>query len=140
MRRTGPGAVWLVISAVVMAGLACSVTITTAHFEDLKLIEDAASDTRARSYRAGDTFYLSGELVSVDAGETVPVRAVWRYTETATGEARDEVVAEQTLEVGNGPLLLDVPPPADGAHAPGQYEVTVFLSGDVQETISFKVR
>lgn len=133
-----PHPVRIVLALVAFAALACSVSASTAHFKNARLVEDPAGDVKVKTYSLDAAFYCVVELREAGAG--TGVRAVWQRAmvdgDTVTGW---ETVAETEMESGSATLTFDAAPGADG-WLPGDYRLRLYLEGDHKQTIPFTVK
>ena len=131
-------AVLFVPMLLALAALACSVDVSTAHFENAKLFKTAVNENPTRSFKSDETVFCITDLRDVE-GE-LPVRIVWNWVEEAEGgEAVITPLGEKTFDLGNGQVSIALPPPEEG-WPKGSYTVDLYLDGDKKETLEFSVK
>jgi len=128
-------AVPMVILALVVAALACSINISTANIKSVKLTSDEAGQTETEVYGPNDTFYAVVELAN--APDDTQTKAVWTAV-SAEGLEPNYNLGEYELERGSGTVTFKISP--ETAWPVGQYRVEIFLNGEKKETLDFEVR
>ncbi|MBI5959638.1 MAG: hypothetical protein HY866_12930 [Chloroflexi bacterium] len=128
--------VWIVIVLLIAAGLACSISTSTAHFENPKMYKDADGTTRTTSYAPADTFYCRVELKNA-AGD-IPTKAEW-YAVSVEDKTVRTLITQAEMESGDGTLTFDLTPPQEGWPV-GSYQVVLYLNDKPKETLTFKVK
>ncbi len=95
MSRRSAWRAWALAGVLLLAALACSVTVTTAHFENVRLYREADREsTAARTFSADETVFCLADLK--DADGQVPVRAEWvRLPQEKTDPPRATVVRQE---------------------------------------------
>lgn len=127
---------WLAVLALIGAGLACSIRVTTAHIRAANLVRDPDGATRTLSFRPDDTFYLIVELANAPADSEVKV--VW--VQVGAGEdGADRVVGEDVVRSGSGTLVFSAEHP-ERQWRVGDYRAEVYLDGEQTHSLSFRVR
>jgi len=122
--------------ALIGAGLACSIAITTAYVKAANLVRDETGATKTLSYAPEDTFYLLVELANAPGDSEV--RVVWSQVGAGDGGG-DRVVGDETIRAGSGKILFSAAPPAPQWRV-GEYRADVYLNGDKARTVTFQVR
>ncbi|MDJ0753022.1 MAG: trypsin-like peptidase domain-containing protein [Ardenticatenaceae bacterium] len=102
--------------------------------ERLVLAKDEAGATSVTAFDSEDTFYLLVDLAGVS--DPVEVKAEWTAVEVEGAEA-NTVLDSDEVTFGNGTVVFDLsnitPWPA------GDYRVDVYLAGEPQQTLEFRV-
>jgi hypothetical protein len=139
MTRHSPWPVLMVGALLAVAALACSIDVSTAHFENARLYKTAAGDDSTRSFEPDDTVFCIVDLKDVE-GE-LPVRAVWsQIEESEEGEiVTQTALGEQAFDSANARLVVELSPP-DGGWPKGRYVIDLYLDGDKRETLNFSVK
>ena len=132
----------VVLLMLVGGALACSVTVSTARFENAAVVTDPQAESRARSFRPSDTVYVIADVADVD-GEAA-IRAIWsRLTldeQSRVVEAAEVDRDEITSADGRVAFEMTPPDPEQQAWPPGTYRVELYLDGDRGTTIDFPIR
>jgi hypothetical protein len=127
-----------VLLTLILAALACSVAISTAHFEDPTFYKDSTFKERTRTYKPDETFYCAMKLVDADDGSEV--RAVWIALPGEDSDSDAEtVVDETTTEADNGLLAFATSPPESG-WTRGAYRLDLYLNGEKKTSVTFSVK
>ena len=119
----------MVLVMLVLAGLACDVTTSTAHFENAKLYKDPESQTVMRVFRPDETIYLRARLKN--APDNTPLKTIWILKP-------DTIELVYELTAGNGAIAFEATPP-DGGWPPGDYRVDLYVNGDRMQSLDFQV-
>ena len=126
---------WLVAILMVASVLACSIEISTAHFDEPLVAKDPQGEERARAYTPGETFYCVVTLKN--APDDTRAKAIWRAVEVA-GQEPDIIIGETEVTSGNGTITFEAAPP-EGGWPRGNYQVELYLNGNKTDTIPFQV-
>jgi hypothetical protein len=139
MPRNNPWPALLVIALLVLAVLACSIDISTAHFENAKLYKSPDAESSTRSFGPQDTIFCIVDLKDVEG--TLPVRVVWNQVEESAedGAIITTQLGYDEFESPNALLVVELPPPEEG-WSKGNYTVDLVLDGDKKETLNFTVK
>ena len=129
---------WALPAVLLLAALACSVTVTTAHFENVRLYREADRDsTAARAFSSAETIFCLADLK--DAEGEAPVRAEWVRLPADKGDPPPETVARQELRAGDGLVIFEAPPPEGGWQA-GPHRVDLYVDGHRTSSLTFTIR
>lgn len=135
MRRTRW--VWAVPVWLALAALACSVQVTTAHFENVRLYrEPDRASTAARAFDGDETIYCLADLKQAEGVSAV--RADWVFLPQQTPGA-PQVVATQKQDARDGLVTFAAPPPS-GGWPPGSYRVELYVDDYRTATLDFVIR
>lgn len=128
---------WAVPLWLALAVLACSVTVTTAHFENVRLYrEPDRASTAARAFDSDETIYCLADLK--EAKGVSAVRAEWVFLPQQTPGA-PQVVATQRHNAEDGLVVFAAPPP-EGGWMPGSYRVDLYVDDYRTATLDFVIR
>ncbi len=128
---------WAVPLLLALAALACSVTVTTAHFENVRLYREPDRDSAAaRTFDADETIYCLADLK--EAKGVSAVRAEWVLLPQAT-PAVPQVIATQKQDAADGLVVFAAPPP-EGGWPPGSYRVELYVDDYRTATLDFVIR
>jgi len=138
MSRWSAWRAWALAGVLLLAALACSVTVTTAHFENVRLYRQADREsTAARTFSADETIFCLADLK--DADGQVPVRAEWvRLPQEKTDPPRATVVRQEFV-ASDGLVIFEAPPP-DGSWVPGPYRVELYVDDHRTASLDFTIR
>ncbi len=138
MSRGSAWRAWALPVVLLLAALACSVTVTTAHFENVRLYREADRESTAvRAFSADETIFCLADLK--DADGQVPVRAEWvRLPKEKTDPPRATVV-RQELVTSDGLVTFEAPPP-DGGWTPGPHRVELYVDDHRTASLDFTIR
>jgi hypothetical protein len=130
--------VWIAAALLIAAALACSVTYSTAHFENAALFRDANGETRTRSFRPDETIYCIVDLKDVGA-EPLPVKMQTVRIVTHEDDTPEEIiVTSEDYDSRSDKLTFTLTPPAED-WAKGDYQVRLYLDGEKKQALDFKV-
>jgi len=128
---------WAVPVLLVIAALACSVQVTTAHFENVRLYrEPDRASTAARAFDGDETIYCLADLKQAEGVSAV--RADWIFLPQQTPGAL-QVVASQAHDAKDGLVVFAAPPP-EGGWLPGSYRVELYVDDYRTATLDFVIR
>lgn len=128
---------WAVPLLLALAALACSVRVTTAHFENVRLYREPDRDsTAARAFDRDETIYCLADLKEADG--VLAVRAEWVLLPQQTPGA-PQVIATQKQDARDGPVTFAATPPA-GGWPPGSYRVDLYVDDYRTATLDFVIR
>lgn len=138
MSRRSAWRAWALAGVLLLAALACSVTVTTAHFENVRLYREADREsTAARTFSADETIFCLADLK--DADGQVPVRAEWvRLPQEKTDPPRATVVRQEFV-ASDGLVIFEAPPP-EGGWMPGPYRVELYVDDHRTASLDFTIR
>ena len=119
------------LGLLIVAGLACNFSASTANISDLKLGKDQAATQPASSFAATDTVYAVATISNAPGAVKVKGRLV---IEDVEGEQSGPIPGlEKTLDLpGSGTATYTFTPPASG-FPKGKYKVEVFMLNDAGE-------
>ncbi len=126
----------LALALLLMAALACSITISQTRLEGARLFRDPAGTEGTRSFERDETFYARVTLRHADDGARI--RAVWRAVDVGADHAAFEIASEQ-VEAANGLLTFALVPPTEG-WLPGNYALSFEVNGESKLTLDFTVK
>ncbi|GAB4409285.1 MAG: hypothetical protein Kow00106_02770 [Anaerolineae bacterium] len=128
---------WIVPALLALAALACSVRVTTAHFENVRLYrEPDRASTAARAFDSDETIYCLADLK--EAKGVSAVRAEWVLLPQQT-PAAPQVVATQQQDARDGLVVFAATPPP-GGWPPGSYRVELYVDDYRTATLDFVIR
>ncbi|MBP8973477.1 MAG: hypothetical protein KBH93_06335 [Anaerolineae bacterium] len=138
MSRRSAWRAWALAGILLLTAWACSVTVATAHFENVRLYREADREsTAARAFSTDETIFCLADLK--DAEGQVPVRAEWvRLSKEQTDPPRTTVV-QQELVASDGLVIFEAPPP-DGGWMPGPHRVELYVDNHRTATLDFTIR
>lgn len=124
MRRNGVNLA-LSLGLLVVAGLACNYSATTANISDLKLGKDKEVTQAATTFAAGDTVYAEATVSNAPGKLKVKGRLA---VEDVEGEQAGPIPGlEKTIDLdGSGTATFTFSPPPSG-WPKGKYKVEVFM-------------
>ncbi len=138
MSRRSAWRAWALAGVLLLAALACSVTVTTAHFENVRLYREAdRASTAARAFSAGETIFCLADLK--DAEGQVPVRAEWVRLPKEQADPPRTTVVQQELVASDGLVIFEAPPP-NGSWTPGPHRVELYVDNHRTATLDFTIR
>ena len=138
MSRRSAWRVWALPAALLLAALACSVTTTTAHFENARLYREAdRASTAARAFSADETIFCLADLK--DADGQVPVRAEWVRLPKEQADPPRATVVRQELAASDGLVIFEAPPP-DGGWTPGPHRIELYVDDHRTASLDFTIR
>jgi hypothetical protein len=123
------------ILVVLLAGLACQFSFSTAEVENLRLAQDEAGQQATTQFNPGDTFYLVGDLSN--APDDTRLKAVWTVV-AAEGVDPNTVIEERELTAPSGPFWFSLTQDT-GAWPVGSYKVDLFLDDELNQSLGFLV-
>ena len=127
-----------VMVLMLLAALACRIDISTSYIKEAHITRDPEGTERiGRGYAYGseDTFHAVIELAQAKGPEEI--RIVWSVKEAA-GLEPGTVLGEETVEIENGVILFHLAPEHEWAL--GKYQFDIYLNGDHEKTVEFRVR
>ncbi len=122
------------VLALLVAGIACGVSASTANVDDAFLARDREGTERVEIFFPDETFYLIVDLANAPDG--TEVRAVWTAID-ADDVDFDTTIDEATLTTGSGRLTFDLT--NDSLWPAGNYKVDLYLNGALERTLEFSV-
>ncbi len=138
MSRRSAWRAWALPVVLLLAALACSATVTTAHFENVRLYREADREsTAARTFSADETIFCLADLK--DADGQVPVRAEWVRLRAEKTDPPNVMVVRQELAAGDGLVIFEAPPP-DGSWVPGPHRVELYVDDHRTASLDFTIR
>lgn len=125
----------LFLSILVLAGLACSGSFSTANISDAYMSRDDAGQDRTTVFAPADTtFYLQVQLAN--APDDTTLKAVWTAVSVA-GETPNLLIDETSLSGGDGNYTFNLQ--NDSQWPTGQYKVDLYLNDELNQTLNFTV-
>ncbi len=129
--------VWAVPLLLTLAALACSVTVTTAHFENVRLYREPNRESAAaRAFDRDQTIYCLADLKKAEGASAV--RADWILLPERTPGA-PQVIVSQSREAADGLVIFTATPPPDG-WPPGSYRVELYVDDYRTAALDFVIR
>ncbi len=129
--------VWAVPLLLTLAALACSVTVTTAHFENVRLYREPNRESAAaRAFDRDETIYCLADLKKAEGASAV--RADWILLPEQTPSA-PQVIVSQSREAADGLVIFTATPPPDG-WLPGSYRVELYVDDYRTAALDFVIR
>jgi hypothetical protein len=125
----------LAVLVVLLAGLACQFSFSTAEVENLRLAKDEAGQQATTQFTPSDTFYLVGDLSN--APDDTRLKAVWSVV-AAEGVDPNTVIEERELNAPSGPFWFSLTQDA-GVWPVGSYKVDLFLDDEPNQSLGFLV-
>jgi hypothetical protein len=118
----------LSLGLLILAGLACNYSATTANISDLKLAKDKDATQATTTFASKDTVYAVATVSNVPGKVKVKGRLV---VEDVEGEQAGPIPGlETTLDLeGSGTATFNFTPPPSG-WPKGKYKVEVFMLDD----------
>lgn len=129
---------WALPAVLLLAALACSVTITTARFENARLYREPDRQSMAmRAFSADETIFCLADLKEADG--QVAVRADWVRLPAQEGDPPPETVVRLELMAEDGPVVFEAPPP-EGGWTPGPHRVSLYVDDHRTASLDFVIR
>jgi hypothetical protein len=125
---------FLMVALLVLAGLACGGSFSTANISEANLSRDEAGQEPTTVFDPADTFYLQVELAN--APDSTTVKVVWTAVAVA-GEEPNLYLDETTLTSGDGTLVFNLT--NDQLWPAGEYKVDLYLNDTLDRTLTFTV-
>ena len=113
--------------------LACGFNFSTANITEAKLAKDADGNQPTTTFDQADTFYLVATVAN--APDDTAVKAVWTAVE-ADGVEPNFLLGEKEL-TGGGSVNFSLE--NEQLWPAGQYKVDLYLNGELNRTLEFKV-
>ncbi len=125
----------LAISALWIASIACSFSISSAKVANLRLAKDEHGETTLTTFGQEDTFYLLGELSN--APSDTMLKATWIAVDVQNSPA-NTVIDEAELQSGSGAFTFFLK-----NNSPlwpvGKYQVDFYLNDELNQSMEFQV-
>ena len=138
MSRRSAWRAWALPAVLLLAALACSVTVTTAHFENVRLYREAdRASTAVRSFSADETIFCLADLK--DADGQVVVRADWVRLPAQQDDPPPETVVRLEQKAENGQVIFKALPPESG-WTPGPHRVSLYVDDHRTASLDFTIR
>ncbi len=125
-------AVFLVLSMMLLATLACEFDFSTANLANVRLASDEAGNNRTTIFAPDDTVYVVLDLRNAPA--TTSLQAVW-YVVEESGDT--ELYRSETLESSDAKVYFNLS--IDGGFSVGRYKVVLLLDGEREKTLEFEI-
>jgi serine protease Do len=110
------------------------VSLSTANISKARLTKDEAGTQGTSTFAPNDTFYLLVDLAN--APDDTTVKAEWTAVSVA-GADPNTVLDNVELTSGSGTLTFDLQ--NDSPWPAGDYKVDLYLNGELDQTLTFKV-
>ena len=125
-----------VLSALVLAGIACGGSISTANIRRAWLSPDKSGSPETTEFSQDQqTFYCLVDLAN--APDDTTVKAVWTAV-NAEGIEPNFHLDESELTTGDGTVTFNLA--NDQLWPTGSYKVDLYLNGELDRTLEFEVR
>lgn len=125
----------LVIGMLVLAGIACSFSFSTAKIENVRLARDEAGNDRTDTFAPTDTVYILFDLKN--APDDTTVKAIWKIVEVEGEEPNTEIGESDELETGSGSIWFSYD--RETALPDGRYKVEIYMNDERETTKEFTV-
>ncbi|MBE2198856.1 MAG: serine protease [Anaerolinea sp.] len=110
------------------------ISFSTANIAEAQLAKDEAGTQTTTTFNPEDTFYLIVELANAPDG--TKVKASWTAVNVAAADPNTHL-DDVELTAGSGTLTFDLA--NDGPWPAGDYKVELYLNGELDRTLDFKV-
>ncbi|MCA9898414.1 MAG: serine protease [Ardenticatenaceae bacterium] len=110
------------------------ISVSTANISDARLTKDEEGTRSTTTFAPADTFYLLVDLAN--APDDTTVKAEWTAV-SAEGADPNTVLDNVELTNGSGTLTFDLQ--NDNPWPAGDYKVDIYLNGELDQTLTFKV-
>ena len=125
-----------VISALVLAAIACGGSFSTANIRRAWLSPDSSGSPETTEFSQDElTFYLLVELAN--APDDTSLKAVWTAVDTESTEP-NFLIDESELTSSDGTITFNLT--NDQLWPTGSYKVDLYLNGELDRTLTFDVR
>ena len=125
-----------VISALVLAAIACGGSFSTANIRRAWLSADSSGSPETTEFAQDElTFYLLVELAN--APDDTSLKAVWTAVDTESTEP-NFLIDESELTSSDGTITFNLT--NDQLWPTGSYKVDLYLNGELDRTLTFEVR
>lgn len=126
-------ALFLVLSMMVLATLACEFSFSTANIKDIRLATDQDGNNTTTTFAPNDTVYVVFDLRN--APDDTTVQSVW-YRLNDDG-SEEEIGRSEVLETTDAKVYFNY---SVGIGIPtGNYKVEILLDGEREKTLQFTV-
>jgi hypothetical protein len=127
--------VMLALMAVMLAGLACAGSISTANIRDAWMATDDTGEQKTTVYSPEQDFYCIAVLAN--APDETRVKAVWTAVDVM-GEDPDTYIYETETTSGDDTLSFSLT--FESLWPTGEYKVDLYVNDELAETLIFEVR
>jgi hypothetical protein len=124
----------LVLSVVLLVGLACNFSASTAKIKDAKMARDNEGTQPTTTFAANDVFYCNLNLAN--APDDTSVKAVWTAV-AVEGIEPNTKIDESELKSGSDVLHFKLT--NQNAWPAGKYKVDLYLNDKLDQTLEFTV-
>ncbi|MEZ4515063.1 MAG: trypsin-like peptidase domain-containing protein [Chloroflexota bacterium] len=128
--------VCLLLTALLAACGGEEVSFSTANIQQAMLAKDNTGSQTTTVFAPDDTFYAIVNLAN--APDDTKVKAVWTAVDVGDAAAPNYLLDEVELTSGDGLLTFDMN--NDGAWPAGSYKVDLYLNGELDRTLDFRVQ
>ncbi|MCB0000310.1 MAG: hypothetical protein KDE56_31310, partial [Anaerolineales bacterium] len=128
--------VCLLLTALLAACGGEEVSFSTANIQQAMLAKDNTGSQTTTVFAPDDTFYAIVNLAN--APDDTKVKAVWTAVDVGNAAAPNYLLDEVELTSGDGLLTFDMN--NDGAWPAGSYKVDLYLNGELDRTLDFRVQ
>lgn len=126
----------VVITILILAGLACGGSVSTANISSAKMFADSEGTQETTVYAQDQPFYCIVELAN--APEDTKLKAVWTAVEVE-GEQSDLMIDEAEVTAGSDSVFtFDLT--NDQLWPIGKYKVDLYLNEELDRTLEFEVQ
>lgn len=126
--------VTLFLAVLILAGLACSFSASTANISEATLARDEEGQQPTTVFSPEDTFYLIVDLAN--APDDTKVRAAWTAVEVE-GTDPNLFLDESELTSESGTLTFNLS--NNNLWPNGTYKVDLYLNDELDQTLEFSV-
>lgn len=127
----------LFAGVIALTVLACSTSVTTAHFSDAFMAKDQDGTQKTTVFAGGDTFYAIVDLAN--APDDTVVKAIWTAV-NVEGEQPDLNIDEASYTSGDAQLYLYLTNQEGLLWPVGQYKVDLYINDKLEKTLEFQVQ
>lgn len=126
--------IWFALAAFLAACGGKEISFSTANIANARLSKDAEGTQVTSTFAPDNTFYLLVDLAN--APDSTKVKASWTAV-NAAGADPNTHLDDVELTTGSGTLTFDLA--NDGPWPAGDYKVELYLNGELDRTLDFKV-
>jgi hypothetical protein len=126
---------FLVTGMLVLAGIACSFSFSTAKIENVRLARDESGNDRTETFGPADTVYVLFDLKS--APDDTTVKAIWKVVSVEGMEANTELGESEELETGSANIWFSYD--TEAALLAGRYKVEIYMNGERETSKEFTI-
>ncbi len=124
-----------VVSALVLAVLACGGSFSTANIKSAVLSADSSGSPETTVFAQDDIFYCVVELAN--APDSTTLKAIW-YAVNVEGTEPNLLIDQSELTLGDGMATFNLA--NDQLWPTGTYKVELYLNGELDQSLEFQVQ